>query len=512
MAPQLIGHALLAKIGLRPLKNGSNKMNVERYSQLLARFDQKRVMVVGDIYLDENVFGLVTGVSLEAPIPIFEVHDRKHNPGAAGNAACNVAALGAQTWMVGVVGADSNADVVRKEFAVRNVDTSGVVVDPGRQTNTYGKLRAGGFNIPTQEILRTDTPTPTFISGAVEDAVIANIRARAPHVDAIVVGDQVSSTITGRVIAEIAACAKKYNLPVVGDSRKRAAKMKGFDIVVPNDREAGIAVGIDVIDEATLHKAGKALLESAKNALVTRGPEGITIFAENGDVIDVPINPCDVVDVTGAGDTVTAAVTLTVLAGGTLVEAAEIANAAAGVAVAQKGVVTVTRDEVARALSGTAGPAKLKTLDELKGIVRRLHDEGRRVVWTNGCFDLLHVGHITYLLKAARQGDVLVVGLNSDESVRENKGPNRPVVPEADRALVLSALECVGYVTIFSDKTTERFLEALKPDVYAKGGDYTLDTIVQAERRIVEGYGGKISIIPGVDGKSTTALIQNIRG
>ena len=487
-------------------------MDLQRYRELLARFDQKRVLVVGDIYLDENVFGTVTGISLEAPIPIFEVHERRHNPGAAGNAACNVAALGAKTYMVGVVGDDPNADIVRKEFAIRNVDTSGVVVDPNRATNTYGKLRAGGHNIPLQEVLRTDTPTPTFISGATEDQVISNIRERAPEVDAIVVGDQVSSTITERVIAEIAACARKHNLLTVGDSRKRAAVMKGFDIVVPNDREAGIAVGIDVVDAPSLHAAAKELLKSAKNALITRGPDGITIFAENGDIVDVPILPCEVVDVTGAGDTVTAAVALTVISGGSLHDAAVIGNAAAGVAVAQPGVVTVSRLEVERALAGGHGPAKLKTLGELTPIIKNLQGEGKTVVWTNGCFDILHVGHITYLLKAARLGDVLVVGLNSDASVRENKGPNRPVVSEGDRAVVLSALECVGYVTIFGDKTPMRLLETLKPDVYAKGGDYTLDTIVQEERRLVEGYGGKIAIIPGVEGQSTTAIIQKIAG
>lgn len=485
-------------------------MNETNYRELLERFAAKRVLVVGDIYLDENIFGIVTGISLEAPIPIFEVQERRCNPGAAGNAACNVAALGAKTYMIGVVGDDANADVVRKEFAIRNVDTSCVVVDPGRPTNTYGKLRAGGHNTPTQEMLRTDTPAPTFISGAVEEQVIAHIRALAPQVDAIMVGDQVSAVVTERVIAEIVACAQQHKLLTVADSRKRAAAFKDFDIVTPNDREAGLATGIDVCDETSLMQAGKALLSFVRNAMVTRGPDGITIFAQDGSIDTVPILPCDVVDVTGAGDTVTAAVTLTMLAGGSLCDAAFVGNAAAGVAVAQKGVVTVTREEVVQAIEGTKGPGKLKTLEELATIVQRLQQEGKTVVWTNGCFDILHVGHITYLQKAAKLGDVLVVGLNSDESVRENKGPTRPVVGEADRALVLSALACVGYLVIFGDKTTTRFLKALKPDVYAKGGDYTLETIVQEERRVVEGYGGRIAIIPGVEGQSTTAIIERI--
>lgn len=487
-------------------------MGVDRYRELLERFPQKRVMVVGDIYLDEIVLGKVTEVSLEAPIPVFEVLERKHNPGAAGNVACNAAALGAKTYMVGVIGADPNGDIVKKEFSVRNVDTSHVVVDPARPTNTYGKLKAGGHNIPLQEVLRTDTPKPPFISGDVENQVIANIRALAPQVDAIVVGDQVCSVATERVLAVVAEEAKKHNLLTVGDSRKRAGALKDFDIVKVNDREAGVGVGMEVVDDKSLQAAAAKLLKICRNAFITLGPEGITVFSQNGKATNVPIIPCDVVDVTGAGDTVMAAATLTVLSGGTLPEAAAVGNAAAGVAVAQPGVVTVTREQVERAISGTGGPAKLKSLEELRDIIEKLKKEGKTVVWTNGCFDILHVGHITYLQKAARHGDVLVVGLNSDASVQANKGPDRPVVPEAERALVLSALECVDYLTIFSDKTTVGILEVLKPSVYAKGGDYTLETIVQEERRIVEGHGGRIAIIPGVEGRSTSALIQRITG
>ncbi len=475
-------------------------------------------MVVGDIYLDENVFGSVTGVSLEAPIPIYEVRERKYNPGAAGNAACNVAALGPKTYMIGYIGEDVNAGILRQGFAAHHVDISGVVVDPTRPSNTYGKLKAGGYNILVQEILRTDTPHPAFIEGKVEEQIIANIRQRAPEVDAIVVVDQVSSVATERVIAIVVECARKHKLLTVGDSRARAGALKGFDVLVPNDREAAVGVGIrladqTVVDEATLHRAAQKLLGVCKNALITQGPHGITVFKESGEVIHVPVTilPSEVVDVTGAGDTATAAVTVTLVAGGTLEEAAYIANVAAGVAVKQPGVVTVPKAQLERALLGQEGPAKLKTLVELGGIVDQARKEDKRIVWTNGCFDLLHAGHIVYLQRAAAEGDLLVVGLNSDESVRQNKGPGRPVVPENERALILSALDCVDYLTIFHEPNTVSILEQLKPDVYAKGGDYALDTINQEERRVVESYGGAIAIIPGVEGYSTTRLINRIK-
>lgn len=487
-------------------------MDVERCRELLSRFPQVRVLVVGDIYLDEMVEGSVTEVSLEAPIPVFEVRERRYNPGAAGNAACNAASLGAKTCMVGVIGPDTNGEIVRREFETRGVDTSGIVVESNRPTSTYGKLRAGGHNIPTQEVLRMDTPRPKLIAGAVEAEVCTNIRKLAPQVDAIMIGDQVSSTITEKVLDTIRACAAEHKLYTLADSRARAGMFRGIDIIKPNDKEAGLAAGIQVVDEGSLRAAGTKLLGVAHNVFITLGPKGITVFAKDGAVENVPVSPCKVVDVTGAGDTVAAAVTLTMCAGGTLLEAAYLGNAAAGIAVGRQGAATVSLEELEDLLFSQRGSAKVKTLSELKPIMEDLRRKGKRVVWTNGCFDILHVGHITYLMRARQRGDIMVVGLNSDASVQENKGPNRPVINERDRAIVLSALECVDYVVIFDGKTPMPLLEALKPDVYAKGGDYTLETIVQPERRLVEGYGGEIAIIPGVEGHSTSNIINRLTG
>lgn len=485
-------------------------MNIQRLQGLLDQFSNIAVMAVGDIYLDENVFGKVTEVSLEAPIPVFEVVERRYNPGAAGNAACNVASLGGKVFMVGVIGDDGNGAVVTKEFQLRGVDTSGIVVDPARPTSTYGKLRAGGHNSPTQEVLRMDTPKPALLSGAVEDQVCAQIRRLAPQVHAILLGDQVSSTLSDRVLDTIREVAREHRLYTVADSRKRAGIFKDIDIVKPNDAEAGLAAGIDVKDEDSLRAAGAFLLKTSRNAMITRGPKGITCFAQDGRVEHVPCAPVEAIDVTGGGDTVAAAVILGMAAGATLAEAAHLGNTAAGIAVTQKGVVTVSREELRAALLGGTGPAKLKTVAQLKPIIENLQREGKRVVWTNGCFDILHVGHITYLNRARQEGDVLVVGLNSDESVRAIKGPERPVVSERERAIVMSALACVDYLVIFSEPTPLGLIETLKPDVYAKGGDYTIDTIVQEERRAVESFGGTIAIIPGVEGRSTTNLIARI--
>jgi D-beta-D-heptose 7-phosphate kinase / D-beta-D-heptose 1-phosphate adenosyltransferase len=486
-------------------------MSLDHFTQLLNKFNDVRMMAVGDIYLDEYVYGSVTEISLEAPIPVLEVQERSYNPGAAGNAACNAASLGGKVYMVGMVGSDANADIVRHEFEVRGVDTSHLVAHPNRPTNTYGKLRAGGHNIPTQEVLRTDTPKPTPIDGETEAKIIAEIEALAPQVNAVMLGDQACSVLTDKVLKCVVTCAEKHKLVTVADSRKRAGVFHGIDVVVPNDAEAALAAGIELTDDASLREAGKALLKSAKNALVTRGPAGITVFAQDGSIDDVPIAPIRAIDVTGAGDTVAAAVTLTLASGGSLTDAAFLGNTAAGIAVVQEGVVTVSNDEVAAALAGAGqGPVKLKTVEQLKPILNKLKGEGKKVVWTNGCFDILHAGHISYLMRARDEGDVLVVGMNSDASVCENKGPDRPVVPEDERAIVLSAMECVDYIILFDGMTPMPLLEALEPCVYAKGGDYTVDTIVQEERHLVEGYGGSIAIIPGIEGRSTSNIIARI--
>ncbi len=487
-------------------------MDISAYKDLVEKFGDVRVLVVGDIYLDENAYGTVVGVSLEAPVPVLEVHERRYNPGAAGNAACNAASLGATTAIVGYIGDDMNGEIVRHEFDVRNVDTSGIVMHPSAPTNTYGKWRAGSFNAPVQEILRTDTRKPSFVSGNVEDAIIAAIQERAANVDVIIVVDQVSSVVSERVIEAVTTAAREHGVLTVGDSRDRAGLMKGFDVLVPNDIEAGRWAGIDVCDEPSLQQAADALRKVAKNALITRGPLGITVFAEDGSTVNVPlpVKPREVIDVTGAGDTVTATVALTLAVGGTYHDAATLGNIAASVAVAKPGVVTVSPNEVINQMAGHSTGSKLRTLDELEKIITKLRGTGKRIVWTNGCFDILHIGHIKYLENAAAQGDVLIVGLNTDASVRELKGPKRPFHPEDERGIILSALACVDYVTLFGDRDTTAILERLQPQIYAKGGDYTLESINQDERRVIEGYGGHIALLAGVEGKSTTSIIEKL--
>ncbi len=484
-------------------------MIAARLQELFGKFGQKRVVVVGDIYLDEVTRGLMVGTSLESPVPVIEIAERHYNPGAAGNAACNVASLGAHTTMVGVVGADANAGILRDEFKRLKVDAAGLVVDAKRPTNTYGKLSANAAHSVPQEILRTDTPTPPPISGELERDVIRMIEKVAEKADAIIVVDQVGSVASAGVLACVAELSKKKKILTVGDSRGRINRFKGFGVAVPNDGELGQAFNADTSRPDGLAHAGAQLLDVCESGLITCGERGITGFSKSG-TFNRPAMAPRVVDVTGAGDTVTAAVTLALLAGASLEEAAYVGNAAAAVAVAQSGVVTVSREEVSRLAEGGNPTGKVAPLAELRSTLDNLRRAGKRIVWTNGCFDIIHAGHVQYLERAAREGDVLVVGLNSDRSVRKLKGPDRPIVPEDERALILSAFSAIGFVTVFDEESPLGAIELLRPDVYVKGGDYTVDTINQQERRLVEGYGGRIAIIPGVEGRSTTNIVRRL--
>lgn len=484
-------------------------MNKERFEAIIGAFSSSSVMVVGDIYLDQTNFGRITEMSLEAPIPIFEMSRQYHNPGAAGNVAANLAAMGATVYLAGIVGDDTNAGVLRKELDDRGIGHSGLVVDPSNPTNTYGKFRAGGDTYPEQEILRSDTPRLSGLSESVELQLIEAVKGLASQVDAIVVIDQVSYAITQRLIRTVADCAMEHGVLTVADSRERIGMVKDFDVVVPNESELGVGLAMSVKTEEELKAAADVMLMRCRSALVTRGPNGITVFAE-GTATKCAACASEIVDVTGAGDTVTSAATLTLLAKGSLEEAATIANAAAARAVAQLGAVSVSREEIESVLFAEDRSETVVTLETLSELIQSYQAEGKSVVWTNGCFDILHAGHVTYLMNAAKQGDVLVVGLNSDASVSAVKGPDRPVVPEDERALIISALGCVDHVLVFSDANTVGLLETLKPDVYAKGGDYTIETIDQDERRLVESYGGRIALIAGVDGRSTTSIIQKL--
>ena len=486
-----------------------------RLEELLHGFRGKRVLVVGDVYLYEYVWGRMTEISTEGPVPVVHVDSRSHAPGAAGNTAAGIAALGASAILCGVIGDDANGKILAGCLREKQVDVSPLITAPGFATNTHTKISARGYHSAPQEVLRTHTVPPGRINAATEAAVIEHVEQLAPHVDAIILVDQVSSVVTRRIVDVVRDLRTKHGVITVGDSRDHVRDMRGMDLIVPNDYEAGMAINLSLDSEPAIERAGEMLMgcQNVQNVIITRGKDGMSAFSRNGGPVHLRTCAQDVFDVTGAGDTVSATTALCLLAGGSVIEAAQVGNLAAGVAVSKVGTVTVSPDEILDAharYTGLAASSKIKTVDELKGIVDALRRDGVKIAWTNGCFDILHTGHLSYLRKARQTADVLILGVSGDRCVSRLKGPGRPINKQHERAELLAEMECIDFVTIFEEDSPAEIIARLRPDVYVKGGDYTIDTINQVERRVVEGYGGRIELLGHVDGKSTTTIISKI--
>jgi D-beta-D-heptose 7-phosphate kinase/D-beta-D-heptose 1-phosphate adenosyltransferase len=407
-----------------------------------------------------------------------------------------------------VIGGDENGTILQHVFSGKGVDVSGVFEDPMRTTSK--KTRVVAVN---QQIVRIDRESRENISGDYEDRILAFLAARGHEFRVILVSDYAKGVLTPRLLAGITAAARKVGVPVVVDPKgSDYARYRGATVLTPNRREAEIASGIMIRDEESLGQAATALLDAGgfEALLITRSEQGMSLFPREGGAIHIPTVAREVFDVTGAGDTVLAVLGVALACGLDLGGAARLANVAAGIAVGKVGTSTVSPAEIIAEVSHSHADSdtKIKNLDVLAGVIAAEKEKGRRVVFTNGCFDLLHVGHVKYLQKARSFGDLLVLGLNSDASVRRLKGEMRPLISEAERAHILAALDCVDYVVVFDEDTPLRLIETLKPLVLVKGGDYTPEGVVGKD--VVEAYGGRVELVEFVDGRSTTNIIEKI--
>ncbi len=487
------------------------RFGMENLNQLFASIQNKHVTLIGDIYLDEYIYGEMNQISAEGPYPVVHSNKRISVPSAAGHAAVLMQGFGLQVHLIGIVGKDANGLEAIRLLQEKGIDTTGVLIDAAFTTNCRTRISVAGSRYSKQEVLQVETLKPPAIEGERSIRMLEHLQKQAVKSEGLVVLDKDQSVVTASAIPAIRQIAEKHRLLLVGDSEQQTKLLTDFGALTPNEPEAREALG-DGDDPVGI---GTRLRDKLRcgTLFMTRGAKGISVFEESGKVSHLPTEAREVFDVSGAGETVLAAITAGMIAGRPPVEVAQLANLAAGVAVAKPGLSEVSIDEILefnRRLDAEMEAEKLVTLSRLMGVVQRAKSEGKKVVWTNGCFDIMHVGHILYLEKARSLGDMLIVGLNSDASVRASKGPARPIVVESQRAKLLTAMTCVDYVTIFDEQTPIKLLEALRPDVYAKGGDYTMDTINQDERRLVESYGGEIALMPGVEGMSTTNLIEKI--
>lgn len=467
-----------------------------------------RCLVIGDLMLDEYLWGKAERISPEAPVQVVDVVREELRLGGAGNVVNNLAALGAQVAVCSVIGEDANGRALLEDFNHRAVAVDAIFLDPARRTSRKTRVVASH-----QQIVRIDRESRDPLSVEMEGRVCSWIAAHAASFNVILLSDYLKGVLTPRVIEAVVAAAGTAAIPVLVDPKGiDFARYHGATILTPNRKEAEAAAGIAIRDIESLGQAAGLIMERAglENLLVTRSEEGMSLFSRSGEAVHIPTVAREVFDVSGAGDTVLASLAVGVAAGLGMAEAARLANIAAGIAVGKLGTSTVSPAEIinAVALTHSDSDSKIKHLDVLTAIITAQKARGKRVVFTNGCFDLLHAGHVKYLQKARNLGDLLVLGLNSDASVRRLKGEKRPLIGEEERAHILAALDCIDYVVIFDEDTPLELITALKPHILAKGGDYTVDGVVGKD--VVEAYGGRVELVSFVDGKSTTNIIERI--
>ncbi|MGA2904767.1 MAG: bifunctional D-glycero-beta-D-manno-heptose-7-phosphate kinase/D-glycero-beta-D-manno-heptose 1-phosphate adenylyltransferase HldE [Candidatus Korobacteraceae bacterium] len=470
---------------------------------------QVAVLVVGDVMLDQYVWGEVERISPEAPVPVLRATLRDQKPGGAANVAMNLAGLGACVTLVGFAGGDREQETLESLLADAGIEPLLTAV-PNAPTTTKLRILSGH-----QQMMRLDSEAAPAFSKDDYGRLLERAFTALPDAAVVVLSDYAKGTLNEAVCQALIREAHQRKIPVLVDPKSQSfSRYRGATAICPNLKELAAATGEAAANLDRLLSAGQDLLPSleVEFIVVTLGEKGIAVLHRNLR-FHAPAVVRQVYDVSGAGDTVLAVLALAIACGVPIETAVQLANIAAGVVVSKVGTVPIQREELLAALSEEISlhmDEKVLRLDRLLSRVTTWRSTSQRVVFTNGCFDILHIGHIRLLEEARRKGDRLIVGLNSDESVRRLKGPLRPIIAEGERARVLAALSAVDAVVVFDESTPLQLIEAIHPDVLVKGGDYTEDTVVGA--REVRAWGGRVELIPLAGDISTTRLIAKSVG
>jgi D-beta-D-heptose 7-phosphate kinase/D-beta-D-heptose 1-phosphate adenosyltransferase len=471
-----------------------------------------RILVVGDLILDRYVWGYAERISQEAPVPLLRADHREHRLGGAASVATMLRALGAEVCLIGGVGDDGEASLVRRLLADLAIDDRLVMTLPDRPTTLKERYIGRAQDRHPQQMMRVDYETRDPIPALVESDMIARLPEAVAGADIVLISDYDKGVCTPRLLGALIDASRAAGVRVLADPIRGNdySRYRGVHCMTPNRLEAQLATGLTIARAEDALAVGRRLVEALgmESVLVTLDRDGMALVRADGRAELVPTRPRQVYDITGAGDMVLSVVGLCLASGADYDEAAALGNIAGGLEVEKIGVALLTREEILRDLIIHHRPEALKRLDRdaLRREVDRLRRAGQTIVFTNGCFDLLHVGHVRLLRQASALGDFLIIGLNSDASVRRLKGPTRPVQDEDCRAELLAALECVDAVTVFEDDTPLSLIEAIAPDVLVKGGDYRPEEVVG--RAEVEAGGGRLVLIPLVEGHSTTSLVH----
>jgi D-beta-D-heptose 7-phosphate kinase/D-beta-D-heptose 1-phosphate adenosyltransferase len=485
---------------MRKSKSRAPAFTPDREDLAIPALKPLRILVAGEVILDRYLWGDVARISPEAPIPILQVHRREEKPGNAGFVMANLRALGARPSAISVIGADRNGAMLREMFRGLGIGTRSLVIDPDRPTIVKERMLGSvqSANRATQQLLRVDEEDPRPLSAVRERALKLRIADELKRADGVLVSDINKGLLTPGLLRTLIDGAHRRGIPIVIDPRldKDFSIYRGATALTPNRFETETATGMRLSDRAAWRAAAESLVKrlDLKACLITLDRDGMYLAERSGADTYIATTPREVYDVTGAGDVVLTFFGFMVTAGLTLSSAAAIANLAAGIEVGRIGTEIISREDLALALKPAPNGYERKILsnDELTIALDRDRRAGRRIVFTNGCFDLM------------------VVGLNSDRSVRAIKGPDRPINHASDRARMLAALELVDYVLVFDESRAERVVRAVRPDVLVKGEDYR-GKVVDGQK-FVESYGGLVALAPLLEGHSTTATVERLRG
>lgn len=487
------------------------------YEQLLkaiGNLGAPKVLLVGDFMLDVYVYGDAARISPEAPVPVLTVTETEYRCGGAASVAVDLAALGAVPVCLGVVGDDAEGRILTEKLAAQGTDTSALAELSDRPTVTKQRLIGLAQHRHKQQLMRIDREMAGPLPIEIGEQVLRQYRELLPYADVVCLQDYNKGVLTDLLCQQMIRLAAEAGKKVLVDptAERDYVKYSGATVLTPNRREASMAVGLEIqtVDDAA--KAARHLLKdlTLEAAIITLDRDGAYLATRDISEL-IPIKPRTVYDVTGAGDVVLATLAVSLAADSDYRTAVHLANVAGGIEVEKFGAAGVTRSEMVHEIAQQYGRRnnKLRTLDALLDELAWRRDRGQTVVFTNGCFDVIHRGHIEYLECCRAQGDVVVIGLNSDRSVRALKGPERPINNQQDRADVLSSLEAIDFITLFDDPSVLDLVEKIRPDVLVKGGDYDKQGVVGWE--FVESYGGRVVVAPLVKGKSSTATIEKMK-
>ncbi len=468
------------------------------------------ILVIGDLMLDHYLWGTTERISPEAPVQVIDVKKETQILGGAGNVINNLAALGANVSIASVIGADDAGLELMEMLHKINIDCSSVIIEENRKTSKKNRII-----VSQQQVIRYDQESKNSIASQSADKLFKAVKATINQYDIVLLSDYGKGVLTEDLTKALISMIRLKNIKVLVDPKGRDySKYSGAFLLTPNKKEASLSTNIDIIDDMSLKDAGYKLKNkfNLNVSMITLGEDGISIFDE--DMRNIPTQAQEVFDVTGAGDTVLAAMGFALCNNKTIYDAAQFANYAAAVVVGKVGCATTTIDEIMEyiaSIHNVKGRHKNKSIDHIKNfneietITNQCHNRGEKIVFTNGCFDILHAGHVKYLEEARSYGDILVVGVNSDISVKKLKGEKRPINTQEDRSYILSALDAVDYVVIFDEDTPYELIKKIQPDILVKGGDYKDKQVVGSD------IADRVRLVDFIDGKSTTGTINKIK-